>query len=312
MPQLTSHRHRTRRPSSVRLKLPPVQPEESRAGPKPCPGAPDVASVLGVEARQPLRRAARCDRRSNASHAGFPASGEELREHALAQSLAAADAAPQGHRHARRARDAGKRDIETVLRIQPRSRGEHARVVAACCYEFALLCAYASSSQHSSSCRSPLSSPRGRRRAQAYPAKPVRMIVPFAPGGTTDILGAPRRQKIARSWAAGGRREPRRRRRQHRHRDHRARRPPTATRCSSARWAHAITDPLPKMPYDPVSDFAPISLVANVALVLVVHPSLPAKNVSELVALAKREARPAQLRLRRHGSSTSCAPSFSR
>ena len=53
------------------------------------------------------------------------------------------------------------------------------------------------------------------------------------------------------------------------------------------------------MSFDPVKDLAPISLVANVATVLVVHPSLPVNNVNELVALAKIETRPAQLRLRR-------------
>ena len=53
------------------------------------------------------------------------------------------------------------------------------------------------------------------------------------------------------------------------------------------------------MPFDPIRDFMPITLISRSVNILVVHPSLPVKNVKELIALAKAETEPAQLRRRR-------------
>ena len=131
--------------------------------------------------------------------------------------------------------------------------------------------------------------------AQAYPSKPVRLVVPWAPGGTTDILGRILAQKMSEKWgqpvivenrggAAGNIGTE------------------AVVRASADGYTillgtmstHAMNQFLySSMSFDPVKDLAPVSLVANVATVLVVHPSLPVANVSELVALAK--SRPGQL-----------------
>ncbi len=132
-------------------------------------------------------------------------------------------------------------------------------------------------------------------RAQSYPCKSVRFIVPAAPGGTTDILARELALKMGeslnvqfivdnRAGAAGiiGSeilvKSP-------------------ADGCTIIMGnigPNAINASLySKLPYDPLKDFAPISQVISVTNVLAVHPSIPAKNVKELVALAK--TRPGQL-----------------
>src|SRR5687767_4183977 len=131
--------------------------------------------------------------------------------------------------------------------------------------------------------------------AQNYPAKPVRMIVPWAPGGTTDILGRVIAQKMGEKWGQpvlvenrggaagniGG--------------EAVVRAPADGyTLLLGTMSSHAMNQFLyAKMSFDPVADLAPISLVANVATVLVVHPSLPVNSVNDLVALAR--AKPGQL-----------------
>jgi tripartite-type tricarboxylate transporter receptor subunit TctC len=131
--------------------------------------------------------------------------------------------------------------------------------------------------------------------AQSYPAKPVRMIVPWAAGGTTDILGRVIAQKMGEKWGQpvlvenrggaagniGG--------------EAAARSPADGyTLLLGTMSSHAMNQFLyQKMTFDPVADLAPISLVANVATVLVVNPALPVKNVNELIALAR--AKPGQL-----------------
>ncbi len=131
--------------------------------------------------------------------------------------------------------------------------------------------------------------------AQNYPTKPVRMIVPWAPGGTTDILGRVIAQKMSEKWGQpvivenrggaagniGG--------------EAAAKSPPDGyTLLLGTMSSHAMNQFLyDKMSFDPVADLAPISLVANVATVLVVHPSLPVNNVNDLIALAR--AKPGQL-----------------
>ena len=131
--------------------------------------------------------------------------------------------------------------------------------------------------------------------AQAYPVKPVRVIVPNPPGGATDVLArivaeelTPRlgRQVVVehRPGASGtiGSNVV-------------AKAPPDGYSMVMGHAASHATSPsmYRNLPYDPVSDFAPVTLVANVTNVIVIHPSLPPKSAKELEALAK--ARPGEL-----------------
>jgi tripartite-type tricarboxylate transporter receptor subunit TctC len=131
--------------------------------------------------------------------------------------------------------------------------------------------------------------------AQQYPAKPIRMIIGFPPGGGTDIIGRIVAQRMSeglkqqilpdnRGGASGQIAA-----------DLAAKAPPDGyTIMMSHIAAMSILPSLyPKLPYDPVRDFAPISLVAISPQMVVVHPSLPVKNIKELIALAK--ARPSQI-----------------
>ena len=140
--------------------------------------------------------------------------------------------------------------------------------------------------------------------AQSYPAKPIRMMIGFPPGGGTDIIGRIVAQKLGdalgqqiivdnRGGASGQL---------------------AAELVSKAApdgytimMAHiAAISILPslvaKLPYDAQKDFAPVSLAAIGPNLLVVHPSVPAKNVKELVALAK--SRPGQLQYASPGAGT--------
>jgi tripartite-type tricarboxylate transporter receptor subunit TctC len=138
--------------------------------------------------------------------------------------------------------------------------------------------------------------------AQSYPAKPVRIIVPFAAGGGTDIVARTVGAKLGealgqamvvdnRAGAAGV----------------------IGTEIAAKSAADGYTllmgsgGPLAispglnaKLPYDPTRDFAPIALVTTMPFLLVVHPALPVKSVRELIALAK--ARPGQLNYASPGS----------
>src|SRR5476649_554731 len=131
--------------------------------------------------------------------------------------------------------------------------------------------------------------------AQAWPAKPVRVIVPFPPGGGLDIFAritSPRLQEnlgqqivVENRSGAGGMVGA----------DAVAKAAPdgyTVLFASSAEVT--ISQHLyPKMAYDAIKDFAPVSYAAHAALLFSVHPSLPAKTLPEVIALAR--ARPGQL-----------------
>jgi len=136
----------------------------------------------------------------------------------------------------------------------------------------------------------------GTAAAQSpYPSKPIRFVVPFPAGGPLDITARALGQDLAKDWGqpvivdnrpgAGGNIGA----------DFVAKSAPDGyTILMGAVSTHAINVTLyAKLPYDPVKDFAPITLVTSVPNVLVVHPSLPVKNVKELIALAK--ARPGEL-----------------
>ena len=125
--------------------------------------------------------------------------------------------------------------------------------------------------------------------AQTYPNKPVRMIVGFPPGGGTDVVARVISQKLSewygqtvvvenRAGATGTIGA-----------DVLAKSPPDGyTLMMGHANSHAIAPNLmAKLPYDPIKDFAPVSYVGYVPNVLSLHPSVPAKNMKELVTLLK-------------------------
>jgi len=130
--------------------------------------------------------------------------------------------------------------------------------------------------------------------AQGYPVRAVRLIVPAPPGGGTDILGrvlavrlgeALGQQVVVDNRAGGGGIIGS---------ELVARAPADGYTLLMAFTSH-VTNPslVPKMPYDTLNDFAPVSLVAIIPSIVVVHPSLPVTSLAELVRLAK--SRPGQL-----------------
>jgi tripartite-type tricarboxylate transporter receptor subunit TctC len=141
--------------------------------------------------------------------------------------------------------------------------------------------------------------------AQAYPARPIRIIVPFPAAGTADIMARVVGQKITASWAqqvlvdnragAGGNIGA----------ELAAKAAPdgyTLFLCTVG--THAIHQTLyRKLAFDPIRDFAAIAYIAGVPNVAVVHPSIPVKNVKELVAFVK--ARPGQVNFGSPGSGSS-------
>jgi len=128
-------------------------------------------------------------------------------------------------------------------------------------------------------------------QAGGFPDKAIRIVVPFPPGGATDAAARLVAVKMSEYWGqpvvvdnragAGGNVGS----------DLVAKAPADGyTLVMGVTGSHAINTSLySRMPYDPVADFVAISQVAVVPNVLVVHPSVPAKNLAELVALAKKE-----------------------
>lgn len=130
--------------------------------------------------------------------------------------------------------------------------------------------------------------------AQNFPVKPLRIIVPFPAGGTTDILARAVGQKLTEEW------------KQQVVIDNRpgaganigaevaAKSPADGYTLFGISTIHCINPSLySKLAYDPIRDFTPVTLVAETSQVLAVHPSLPVKTVKEFIAYAK--ARPGQL-----------------
>ena len=125
--------------------------------------------------------------------------------------------------------------------------------------------------------------------AAAFPSKPVRLIVPFTPGGSTDILARAIGQKLSESWrqpvvienrpGAGGAIGM----------ELAAKAPADGTTMVMGHIGTLAANPAlyRSLSYDPVRDFAPVTLVAMVPNVLVVGPATPSRSVAEFVALAK-------------------------
>ena len=131
--------------------------------------------------------------------------------------------------------------------------------------------------------------PTSEAAAQSYPVKPVRMVVPLAPGGSVDTLARALAQKMSESLG------------QQVFVDNRGgasgnigtelvvRAPPDGYTIMTVSMTLVVNPFLfPKLPFDAVRDLAPISLIGAVPLVLTVHPSVPARSVPELIALAKK------------------------
>ena len=129
----------------------------------------------------------------------------------------------------------------------------------------------------------------GTVTAQQYPAKPIRMIVPFAPGGPNDVIGRIIGQKLTEAWGqsvvienrggAGGTIGV----------DMGAKAPADGYTIIMGGSSNLAVAPslYAKLPYDPLHDLVPISNVAIVPYVVTVNPGVPARNMRELVAIAK-------------------------
>ena len=138
----------------------------------------------------------------------------------------------------------------------------------------------------------------------AYPVKPLRFIAPFPPGGTTDVLSRVLAQKLSDALGrqvvvenrpgAGG----------NVGHEVAAKTAPDGYTIVMSSNAALVTNPhlYKRLGFDPLNDFAPISVIAKAGPVLVVHPSLPVRSVKELVALAK--SRPGQLNFGSGGRGT--------
>ncbi len=140
-------------------------------------------------------------------------------------------------------------------------------------------------------------------RAQNFPSKSVRLIVPFPPGGPADVLGRLYAEKLSAAWSQPVIVENRAGAAGNIGSDMTAKAAPDGYTLLLIASSHVINSALyDKLPYDPIKDFTPISQVAYYSLVLVAHPSVPAQSLSELVALAK--AQPGKLALVSAGNGT--------
>ena len=126
--------------------------------------------------------------------------------------------------------------------------------------------------------------------AQQYPVKPVRIVVPYAPGGNTDFTARSVAEKLTESYKRQFIVENRPGAATNIGSDMVAKAPPDGYTLLMGGAANAINMSLfAKLPYDTLRDFEPIALCVQGANVLVIHPSLPAKNLKELIALAKAQ-----------------------
>jgi len=139
--------------------------------------------------------------------------------------------------------------------------------------------------------------------AQAYPVRPVRMVVAFPPGGSTDLSARALGEKLAaalgqpfvienKPGASGNIGA-----------EGVAKSAPDGYTLFMAATSFATAPAFSSnLPWDPVKDFAPVSMVATVPIILVIHPAVPASNARELIAYAK--ANPGKLNLASPGAAT--------
>ena len=123
--------------------------------------------------------------------------------------------------------------------------------------------------------------------AQSYPVKAVRMLVPFPPGGGTDYIARLLGRDLSEMWGQTVLIENRPGASMMIASEIVAKAPPDGYTIIMSSSNHTINPSLyPKIPYDTVKDFAPVTQVATSPFVLVTHPSLPVRSVKELIALA--------------------------
>jgi tripartite-type tricarboxylate transporter receptor subunit TctC len=136
----------------------------------------------------------------------------------------------------------------------------------------------------------------------AWPSKPIRIITPYSPGGTTDILSRMIGPKLTESWGQpvivdnrpggstviGS--------------EAMVKAPPDGYTLLCILTSHVIVPNLVPTPYDAIRDFAPVATISSSALLAAAHPSLPVKTLRELVAFAR--SRPGQLNYASGGSGT--------
>ena len=122
-----------------------------------------------------------------------------------------------------------------------------------------------------------------------YPVKPIRIVVPFPAGGTSDILSRAIGQKLTEEWKQQVIVDPRPGASANIGAEIVVKAPPDGYTLLMASTIHAINPSLyPKLGYDPLRDFTPLTPVAATSQVLTVHPNVPARSVKELIAYAKK------------------------
>jgi len=135
-----------------------------------------------------------------------------------------------------------------------------------------------------------------------YPSKPIRIVSPYPAGGTTDIMARLVGPKLTEAWGQpvivdnrpGGNTVI--------GTEAMVKSPADGYTLLSILSSHVIVPNLAPTPYDVIKDFAAVATIANTQLVLVIHPSLPARNLQQLIALAK--SKPGQLNYGSGGSGT--------
>jgi tripartite-type tricarboxylate transporter receptor subunit TctC len=130
--------------------------------------------------------------------------------------------------------------------------------------------------------------------AQGWPNRPIRMVVPYTPGGYTDLMARLVGQKISEALGQPIIFENKPGANAIIGTDVVAKAAPDGYTFGTVIAAHAVNATLnPKLPYDTLKDFTYVSLMSVAPLIMIAHPSLPANNVNELIALAK--AKPGEL-----------------
>jgi tripartite-type tricarboxylate transporter receptor subunit TctC len=124
--------------------------------------------------------------------------------------------------------------------------------------------------------------------AQAYPNKPIKLIVPFAPGGFTDVVARILGQKLSVSLGQPFVIENKAGAGSTIGTDFVAKAAPDGYTLVMVSTTHVISPAIyPKLPYDPIKSFTPVGKLVDSAYVLLVNPKVPANNVAEFIALAK-------------------------
>lgn len=148
-----------------------------------------------------------------------------------------------------------------------------------------------------------LAGPVGAAAGEKYPSKPIRIVVPFTPGGSNDLVGRIVAQKFYETWG------------QPAIVDNRpgagstigielvVRAAPDGYTLLATSGGVAINVSLYRLPFNPITDLAPVSLIAQMPYLLAVNPSVPAKSTQDLIKLAK--AQPGKLSFSSSGAGTS-------